>query len=177
MKLTQQEKQLLEKYAKIVECPWFEFAIDDYGNDCVFDKEENKKIELCEGIKLLEWYNGDIEDVFLFEHCKIIQEQGNIYVFNSLTETKSKANKSVREFYQKYGDNANELFSNEEKHACIELFSRARRHRKLNRDRLEDLLKKCVVELEKKQNTTFIESEINQKIGLSKMEYRMLMDN
>ena len=180
MTINEKEREVIKKYCEIIDCNWFEFTLDDYGNYCVYDHEEKKKLPLHDGLRLLSWHNSELEDFFLnHESFQFKLQDEEICLINILSEQKVKHSQAIRLFLQKYNDieTINSLLSNAEKDLCRTVFRRARCHHRLTRERLFELMQKTISVVEKTQNINFLESEINEFIELSKYEYRFLKDD
>ena len=66
MNLTNDEYNVIEKIAKVSKCDcWFELGTDTYNNDCVVDLEEDKEIDLIDGLLQLDSCLTDLKDYSL----------------------------------------------------------------------------------------------------------------
>ena len=137
MKLSELEKEIITKYAKVVDCKWFELATKTNGDDCVFDKEEKIHIPLCEGIINLAWYMSEIEDVYLNDKSfAIIEENSKIYILDKLNNKKLKSGLVVRLFASKFRSikELEQAMTSKERAICFDIFHRARMERKRKRN-------------------------------------------
>ena len=136
MQLSDKEKLIITKYAKMIGCDWFELSTDNAGNDCVFDKEEASMLPLCDGISNLNWYMPEVEDVYLnYRSYSIIEENSIIYILDKFGNKKIKSGFVIREFVKRFvniEDMENQMTC-EERDICLDLFHCARLERKQNR--------------------------------------------
>ncbi len=117
MKLTDFDKELLMKVANVIECDWFEFALDDYGEDCVFDNEDNKKYKLAKGIQEMLAYNNDVVWILFYLKGNVLKKDGDkIKVFNTIDNVFLKNSRAGDKFFEKYNslEQINALFTNDE---------------------------------------------------------------
>ena len=137
MKLSELEKEIITKYAKVIDCKWFELSTKTNGDDCVFDKEEKIHIPLHEGIINLAWYMAEIEDVYLNDKSfAIVEENSKIYILDKLNNKKLKSGLVVRLFASKFRsiEEMNNAMTSKEKTICRNIFHIARMERKLIRN-------------------------------------------
>lgn len=60
MKITDEDKFIIQKFANTVGCKWFEFTTDSYGDTCVLYRTTGRKLNLWEGLYELLLYNADV---------------------------------------------------------------------------------------------------------------------
>jgi hypothetical protein len=138
MKLSELEKEIITKYAKIVDCKWFELATKTNGDDCVFDKEEKIHIPLLEGIINLAWYMAEIEDIYLNDKSfTIVEEDSKIYILDKLNNKKLKSGLVIRLFASRFKsiEEMNNTMTSKEKAICMSIFHKARMERKRIRNK------------------------------------------
>lgn len=180
MILTNEEKQAIQKYAEVIGCDWFEFAIDDYGDFCVFDKEENKKMKLSEGIRELANFNNDAESVFLiYNSFEIVANEGKLYVYDKLEEKKLKPSCALRQVFSRFDsvEKINNALTIEQKDLCLKVISRARMEKRFCQERLINILRNAIVEIELLQNgKSILETGVIENLGLRKYEYNTLLE-
>ncbi len=133
MELNNLEKEIITKYAKVIDCKWFELSTKTNGDDCVFDKEEKIHIPLHEGIINLAWYMAEIEDIYLNDKSfTIVEEDSKIYILDKLNNKKLKSGLVIRLFASKFKsiEEMNNAMTSKEKAICMDIFHRARMQRK-----------------------------------------------
>ena len=180
MKLSENDKKLIEKLAKIMNCKWFEFAVDDYGETCVINNITNKKYKLLDGLYKLEGYNSDVMSL-ISTHCKtefIQDEAGNIKLYNLMSEEEKDLNIALEELASRYPtiEQLNNLFSTEEKERCEQIFSEVIKQQTLTREKLESALSKAINIIEKDRHSTLFTGNYNKELGITKYAYTLLKD-
>lgn len=138
MELSNQEKEILIKFAKIVGCEWFELSTDNNGKTCVFDIEEKIHIPLHEGIGNLSWYMAEIEDIYLNDKSfTIVEEDSKIYILDKLNNKKLKSGLVIRLFASKFKsiEEMEQAMTSEERAICRNIFHIARMERKRIRNK------------------------------------------
>lgn len=138
MKLSELEKEIITKYAKVVDCKWFELSTKTNGDDCVFDKEEKIHIPLHEGIINLAWYMAEIEDIYLNDKSfTIVEEDSKIYILDKLNNKKLKSGLVIRLFASRFKsiEEMNNTMTSKEKAICMSIFHKARIERKRIRNK------------------------------------------
>lgn len=177
MKMTEKQKQALSKYAKLIECDWFEFAVDENGNDCVLDKECNKMIELRQGIEELKHYDFDLMYLLLPKKdvVEIVEIDSALYFHYPLIDKMSKVSSSVGRFLKKYPLHiAETLLTHEEQEICCNIFDLAYKTKTIGRHRAIELLKKSLHGIEEMQNKSILDCDLNKELGLTQEEYDYL---
>ena len=180
MKLDLKEQNMLKKFADIVSCHWFELATDDYGEICVFDKDENKKVELWEGIYQLFMYNSDVTYLLDYEPCVFEffeDSNGKIKMRDAVKGTVVKASKPIEDLIERYKtvDALNNLFTAEERKICEKVHERQRFVRRLSKERLAELLYNCLKVLNPSGSEyEFSKTKENETVGIRDGEYRLL---
>ena len=180
MQLNLKEQNVMKKFADIVDCHWFELTTDDYGEICVFDKDENKKVELWEGIYQLFMYNSDVGYLLDYEPCVFEffeDSNGKIKMRDVVKGTVVKASKPIEDLIERYQtvDALNNLFTAEERKICEKVHERQRFIRRLSKERLAELLYNCLKVLNPSGSEyEFSKTKENEIVGIRDGEYRLL---
>ena len=180
MSLTQQEKDIIQKIAEISACHWFEFATDDYGEDCVLHKIKNKKFKLADGIFEMFMYNPDVcyllstEDLYV----KFVQdENGQISMINTNKNIEIISSMSFENLIERYPDveQLNNLLPVEERKIAYLVLNKVRFRRKFNFERATELLYNAISIIEGKESgNSILDSDTNKRLNIYSTEYRLL---
>ena len=143
--LTEKQKQAILNLAKVTDCQWFELSVDDYGEDCVLNTQQNKKYKLHQGFRELMLYNYDVayfaiekERMFIFEK----DENQTIKQYDAFNKKYIIPNKSFEDLINRYPDvdKLNNLLTPEEREICKKLYDEESFLRNFSQNRLAEIL-------------------------------------
>ena len=180
--LTEKQKQALTNLAKVTDCQWFELAVDDYGEDCVFNNQQGKKYKLYQGFRELMLYNYDVayfaiekERMFVFEKG----ENQTIKQYDAFNKKYIIPNKSFEDLINRYPDvdKLNNLLTPEEREICRKIYDEESLSRNFPQNRLVDIIigyiEKNCFDISKQYSE--LREEIVKKLDVTEREARHLV--
>ncbi len=176
--LTELEKIAINKMAKAIDCDWFELSVDDYGDDCVYDKDENKKIKLEKGLVEMESYNLDVVffiDRAMSEFWTFKEINFKIRLSSECDNEIPKTKAMQKDFLSKFKtiNEIKSIITKEEYEAYRKVIDEARKCKCFSYDRLWKLAKGMQLFIEENEKCTLLDGKVKNRLQLTEREYRM----